>query len=91
MSYTSELRRTLERMQAELNGAAFGAGDGDILVVGGPDGAKVVGLLDATGVADGWVLTRDSASPLGVKWEAPSGGGGGLSQAQILSRASLRA
>lgn len=45
---------------------------GDVIAASG------AGAFGRTGVgADGQVLTADTASPLGVKWATPTGGGGG--------------
>ena len=79
MSYTSDLWRDLQRQMREYGVSGFVPGSGDLLLVVGSTDDQTLGLLDISGVADGWVLTRDSAADHGVKWAAPSGGGGGTS------------
>jgi hypothetical protein len=52
---------------------SVGTGDkGDIYI---SDGTKLYRL--ALSGNNGWVLTEDSAQPLGVKWAASTGSGGG--------------
>jgi hypothetical protein len=64
--------RDLLTVRAELDNETI-VDTGDILVVRDFE----VRSLSADGIADGWVVTRDSGDPTGLAWAAPGGGGGG--------------